>query len=328
MEGDTQSGLGDHRQVVGTVTHGDGLRQVHLLHLCDELQQLSLAVAVHYFTHVAPRQLAVLANLQFIGVYVVDAVAALQVLTEVGESTREDGYLVATALQDGHQPVRPLGDGQVLGYILHHAHVKALQQGHPPGEALLEVYLSTHGTLGDGPYLGTHTVALGQLVDALRLYQCGVHIEADQSAHTAEHIVTLEREVYLHLLRQLHQLHLHLLAVSGLAAQRELYAGTGVLGWVLDALAPCQSQDAVYVQSLVGQYARGTLYLACLQLPAQHHQYIAILALVAHPVFVLIVTDGSEADVHAQFGGLEEQFFHHLSRVHLIHADEDAQRER
>ena len=37
MEGDAEAGFGDHRQVVGTVTHGNGLGKVHLLHLGDEL---------------------------------------------------------------------------------------------------------------------------------------------------------------------------------------------------------------------------------------------------------------------------------------------------
>ena len=43
MEGDTQSCLSNHRQVVGTIAHGNRLGEVHLLHLCDELQQLENA---------------------------------------------------------------------------------------------------------------------------------------------------------------------------------------------------------------------------------------------------------------------------------------------
>ena len=121
----------------------------------------------------------------------------------------------------------------MLGNILHHADVEPFQQGHTTGEALLEVYLATHGTLSNGPHFCTHTVALCQLVDALRLDERRVHVEADETAHAAEHIIFLKREVYLHLLRQLHQPPLHLLTVLRLAAQRELNAGTDVLGGVL-----------------------------------------------------------------------------------------------
>ena len=93
MEGDAEAGLADHRQVVGTVTDSDGLCKVHLLYLCDELQQFGLSVAVNYFADIAAGQFAVVVNLQLVGIDVVDAVAALQVLAEVGEATAEDGNL-------------------------------------------------------------------------------------------------------------------------------------------------------------------------------------------------------------------------------------------
>ena len=107
----------------------------------------------------------------------------------------------------------------MFGNILHHAHVEPFQQGHTPGKALLEVDLSTHGTLCDGPYLGTDAVALRQFVNTLGLYQRGIHIETDQAAHAAEHIILLEREVDLHLLRKFHELRLHLLTVGRFATQ-------------------------------------------------------------------------------------------------------------
>ena len=33
VEGDAESGLAEHRQVVGAITHADGVCQVYLLHL-------------------------------------------------------------------------------------------------------------------------------------------------------------------------------------------------------------------------------------------------------------------------------------------------------
>ena len=60
----------------------------------------------------------------------------------------------------------------------------------------------------------------------------------------------------------------------------------------LDALAARQADNAVNVQPLVGNDTRGSLNLPGLQLSAQHHQNVAALALMAHPVFVLVVADG------------------------------------
>ena len=154
----------------------------------------------------------------------------------------------------------------MLGNILHHTHIESLQQSYTSRETLLEVDLSAHGALCDGPYLCTDAVALRQFVNTLGLYQRGVHIETDQAAHAAEHIILLEREVDLHLLRELHELRLHLLTVGRFATQGELDAGTRVFAWILDALTTCQSKDGVDIQSLVGKDTCSTFYLACLQL--------------------------------------------------------------
>ena len=63
MEGNAQSGLADHRQVVGTVAHGDGLSKVHLFHLSDELKQFGLAVSVDNLTHITASELVVVVDL-------------------------------------------------------------------------------------------------------------------------------------------------------------------------------------------------------------------------------------------------------------------------
>ena len=127
MESDAQSGFRNHRQVVRTVAHGNGLCQIHLLHLRNQFQQFGFPVSVHYLAHVATCQFAVLANLQFVGIDVVDTVLTLQVFTEIGESTRQDGNLIATSLQNTHQSVHTLRDGQVFGYVLHHTDIQSLQ---------------------------------------------------------------------------------------------------------------------------------------------------------------------------------------------------------
>ena len=199
VEGDAEAGFRDHRQVVGTITHGNGLGEVHLLHLGDELQKFCLAMAIDNLTHITAREFTVLTDFEFVGIDIVDAITTLQIFAEIGESAREDGDLIATALQNRHQTVDALCDGKILGNLLHHTDIEALQQSHPSCETLLEVNLTTHGALRDGTHLSPHPIALCQFVDALRLYQRGVHIEADEATHTTEHIVALEGEVDLHL---------------------------------------------------------------------------------------------------------------------------------
>ena len=249
----------------------------------------------------------------------------MQIFSEIGKSATQNGNLITTGLEDVHQAVDALCDGQMFGNVLHNADVESLQQGNATGETLLEVYLATHGTLRDGTHLGSHTVALGQLVDTLRLDERRVHIETDQAAHATEHVVFLEREVNLHLLRQFHQFRLHLLAVDGFATQRELYAGPHMFCGIHNAFTTCQAKNGVDVQSLVCQDTCCRLNLTGFQLSAQHHENVAVLALVAHPVFVFLVADGRETDVDTQFRGLEQQFLHGQTRFHLIHTNQDAQ---
>ena len=98
MEGDAQSGFRQHGQVIGPVAHGNRLRQVHVLHLGDELQQFGFAASVHDFAHVASRQFAVF-NLEFVGVDVINVIFAFQVVAEISESTRKDGDFVAILFQ-------------------------------------------------------------------------------------------------------------------------------------------------------------------------------------------------------------------------------------
>ena len=119
MEGNAQTGLRNHGEVVGTIAHGNGLCEVHFLNLCYELQQFGLSVAVDNLTDIMASQLAVLANLQFVGIDIVDTILTLQVFAEIGESTREDGYLVAAGFEYIHEPVDTLRDGQVFGNVRH-----------------------------------------------------------------------------------------------------------------------------------------------------------------------------------------------------------------
>ena len=121
MECYAQTGFAKHWQIVGSIAYSNSLSQVYLLHLGYELEQFGLAVSVYYLANVASGELAVVVNLQFVGINLVDAVFALQELAEISESATEYGYLVATTFEHSHQAVYALCDRHVYGYVFKHA---------------------------------------------------------------------------------------------------------------------------------------------------------------------------------------------------------------
>ena len=229
--------------------------------------------------------------------------------------------------QNKHQTVYTFCNRHVLSNLFHYACVKSFQQSHTSCKALLEVNLSTHGTLRYGFYLVSHSCTFCKFVDAFCLYECGIHIEADESAHTTVHVVTLEREVNLHLRRDVHQFFLHGLAVFRCATERELYACLAVACRVFDAHSARKTQNGVDVQSLFRYYFRCCFDLFCRQGASYDGQDISVLALSAHPVFVFLVGYRCEADVHSKFCCFEQQFFHHLSRCFIVDSYQYAKRQ-
>ena len=91
MESDAETGLREHRKVVGPVSDGDGLCQVDLFGLGDQFQQVRFPAAVDDLADIASGQLSVVIDFQLVGIDIVDVVTALEVFSEVGESTAEDG---------------------------------------------------------------------------------------------------------------------------------------------------------------------------------------------------------------------------------------------
>ena len=60
----------------------------------------------------------------------------------------------------------------MLSNFLHYTDIQPLKQSDPTGEALLEVNLTTHGTLRDGCYLFIHAMLAGKLIDNFCLDKC------------------------------------------------------------------------------------------------------------------------------------------------------------
>ena len=243
MEGYAETCFAKHGKVVGSVAYGYGLCKVHLLNLSYEFEQFRLSFTVYYLSLIPSGELAVVTNFQLVGIDIVYSVFALQVFTEIGKTTAEDGNLISTPFQYRHQSIYSLRNGHGIGDILHDACVESLQQSHPAGKALPEVDLASHGTLRNGSYLRSDASPFGKLVYALRLNERRIHIEADETTHAAVHIVFLERKVNLHVRRYPHKLFLHGSPVDGSASKGELYACTYIPFGVHDAYSASQTAN-------------------------------------------------------------------------------------
>ena len=98
-------------------------------------------------------------------------------------------------LKDRHQSLQTLRDWQIAGDILHNRDIQTLEQRHTLGEALAEIYLTAHGSLGDCGNLITHSGTLRKLVNNLSFDKRRVHIETYQATRTAVNIILLQRDI-------------------------------------------------------------------------------------------------------------------------------------
>ena len=215
----------------------------------------------------------------------------------------------------------------MVGNFLHHAHVKPLQQRHTLGEALLKVDFATHCACGDGFHLVAHTGTDCQLVDALGLDKRRVHIEADEAAAAAVHVVLLERHVEAQLIADAHKLGLHRLLVDRIATHRKFDTGAlwsfAVVG---DGNTARETLDVVDVQPLLSHNATDGGNLLRSDFPAENGDDIAVFALQAHPFLVIVDGDRGVVDAHAHFCGFEKQFLHDFAAEVAGGLEKNAQR--
>ena len=87
VEGYAESGFGEHREIVGTVSHGYGLGNVDVLHLSEEPEELLLAASVDNIPYISTRKLAVGTHFKLIGIHIVEVVFPLEPVAEICESS-------------------------------------------------------------------------------------------------------------------------------------------------------------------------------------------------------------------------------------------------
>ena len=222
-EGDAEPGEAEHRQVVGSITHGDGLLQAQSFLLRQLAQQIGLALGIDDRLDRHAGDLAVF-DLQLVGEYVVDAQLGLQLLGEIAEAAGEDRRLVAQALELGEQHLGTLGQAQAGADIGQHVFRQPLEQRQALLEAGAEIQFAAHRALGDLRHLLANASGLGQLVDDLGLDQRRVHIEHGQATVAPVDRIALEGDIDVQLLRHAEELGTQCGRVGRLAAHGELDA--------------------------------------------------------------------------------------------------------
>ena len=98
MESNAKTGLRNHGEIVGTITNGNGLGQVHLLYLRNELEQLCFTMTIDDFSDITSCQFSIVIDFQLVGIYIVNAIATLEIFSEIGESTTQNGNLITAGL--------------------------------------------------------------------------------------------------------------------------------------------------------------------------------------------------------------------------------------
>lgn len=109
VEGDSESGEVEHREVVGAISDGDDLFEVYLFDLCDEVEQFRFPLSVDDVAEVFAGQLTVF-DFQLVGVDIVYPETFLEILAEIGEAAGKDGDFEATFFKYGHQTVGSVHD--------------------------------------------------------------------------------------------------------------------------------------------------------------------------------------------------------------------------
>ena len=129
----------------------------------------------------ASRQLVVF-NFKDIAAGEIDVQQVPNAVREKGEPTADQQGFQTCLLAGMHQGLSSRVQAQSFCIDLmqcHNGHTA--QQGDALAQAFLVVGdLASHGCLGDGGYLGFATCGIGDLINALDVDECGVHVKGDQ----------------------------------------------------------------------------------------------------------------------------------------------------
>ena len=228
--GDAEAGNAQHRNIVRTITHGDGLRQGQPFAGHQLTQQRRLALTVNHLANHTACELAV-PRFEPVGVHHIDAQPSAQSLTNVLKSAGKNRCAITVTPEGTHQA---LGAFRQLNRVcdpVQQFNAGASEQRHPTTKALLKIQLAAHRRRCNRRHLRANAVSGGKFVDHLALNERRVHIKGDQTPIAAIHIVSLHRDVHGIGTRNRHQAPAQRLLITECAAQSHLNDGVAVLAF-------------------------------------------------------------------------------------------------
>ena len=169
MKGNAKTGNSQHRKIISSIPNSNGLSDIYFFYLSDQSQQFRFTLSIYHISQITPRQLAVY-NLKFIGIYIINTVFLLQILSKVGETSRKDSNLITILLQNIHQAIHPFSYWQTLGNFLHYRFVQSFQQCNPLTKTFRKVNFSPHGTFRNCFYFSTYTGTYSKFVNYFGFY--------------------------------------------------------------------------------------------------------------------------------------------------------------
>ncbi len=180
VEGDPQTGYGQHVEIVGPVTHRHHLRRADALGGSDLFEKSGLARSVDEFAGQAPGEDTVL-DVEGVGQRIIDAQLGSQVIGEPGEAGGDDGGLHPHALQRPDEGAGSGGNADPRRDPTQSLLVETFEQGYPLSQRPFEVDLPSQGRGCDLGHPMADTSFLGEQVDHLVLDECRVDVEDHQS---------------------------------------------------------------------------------------------------------------------------------------------------
>ena len=194
VEGDAESRLSQHVQVVRAVPDGYRLRNRNARCGREPLQRLGLALSIDDLADEPTRQPTV-ADLEGVGRAVVDPELGHEPSDDLGEPAAHERDLIAEPLQRPDQRARAGGEHDLAAYDFQCGLGQPLEESDAASQRRTEVQLAVHGGLRDRRDLGQAAGLLGQHLDDLTLDEGRVDVHDDQPLGAAVQAGRLDGDV-------------------------------------------------------------------------------------------------------------------------------------
>ena len=146
----------NHGQVIGPISHGNGLVQGQAIFLCPLTEFFHFDILGHDVPIGFSGQ-ETIDHFQVIGLDVINADLLRQAVYRFMKTARNQTHLVATGMEFIHQFLGPLVEMDAGKNLIENGLGQALEGSYPFFQSLFKVQFAPHGPLGDGSNLLANT---------------------------------------------------------------------------------------------------------------------------------------------------------------------------